>query len=393
MARTPEAIVTPELLVWGRESIGLTVAVAAKKIGVSEERLSSWETGDARPSIAQLRKAADCYKRPLAVFYLPEPPLDFRPLTDFRRLPAPEDSRLSPELHQAIRRARFQQEALIELRELISEPMREAPRLAASPKDPDSVGSAARRLLGVSLEAQHRWETEGRALQGWMRALEDLDVLVLHAQGVSLSEMRGFSISALQAPVIALNGGDSARGRIFTALHEFAHLLLNDAGVCDLHERATRPDDDVEVFCNRAAGSALLPTAAFLSEPRVENPPANGQWPDQDLRSLSDKYSVSQEVILRRLFGLGLTSWEFLQHKRQDYARAYERQKRREAESTGGPSFYRLRVRDLGRPYTRVALEAYHRSEINASQLADYLEVKLNHLPKLEAELARAAAA
>ena len=47
-----------------------------------------------------------------------------------------------------------------------------------------------------------------------------------------------------------------------------------------------------------------------------------------------------------------------------------------------------MRLRDYGRSYIRLALDAYHRDEINAAELSDYIEVKLNKLPKLEEELA-----
>lgn len=41
------------------------------------------------PTIAQLRKAAEVYKRSLAVFFLSEPPEGFDTLRDFRRLTVP----------------------------------------------------------------------------------------------------------------------------------------------------------------------------------------------------------------------------------------------------------------------------------------------------------------
>lgn len=390
MARTAEAIVTPGLLVWAREDLGLGVAAAAKKIGVSEERLLAWEAGDARPSVAQLRKAASVYKRPLAVFYLPEPPRGFRALSDFRRIAGVQPGAASPELRLAIRRARAQRDAWVQLRGLLEEPVADAPRLPDVHGDPDAFGAAARALLEVPLDVQYGWSDERRALNGWIEALEALDILVLHAQCVSLREMRGFSLSDGSAPVIVLNGADSARGRIFTALHEFAHVLLSDTGLCDLHDgRDADATDDVEVFCNRAAAAMLLPAERLRAEPALSRPAAGGRWEDTAIRELADRYSVSQEVLLRRLFTMGLTTWDFLQAKVRAYSAAYRLQREREADKPGGPSWYRIHLRDLGRDYTRTALDAYHRSEITSSELSDYLEVKLNKLPKLEEELAR----
>ena len=73
MARSPEAIVEPALLVWAREAAGMSVEDAgkklnAKKTGAYAEKIRQWEEPDdpARPSVSQLRRLAAAYKRPLA---------------------------------------------------------------------------------------------------------------------------------------------------------------------------------------------------------------------------------------------------------------------------------------------------------------------------------------
>ena len=56
-------------------------------MGVKLQRLEDWEGGVGRPTIKQLRRLGQLYKRPIAVFYLDEKPIDFQPLRDFRRIP------------------------------------------------------------------------------------------------------------------------------------------------------------------------------------------------------------------------------------------------------------------------------------------------------------------
>jgi Zn-dependent peptidase ImmA (M78 family) len=390
LAKTPPALVEPALLVWARNSIGYELHEAAMKLRIMPERLAAWESGDAAPTVAQLRRIANLYKRPLAVFYLSEPPVDFQALRDFRRLPDAATGKLSPELNVAIRRARFQQEGLIELREITGESLKDAPRLGERPRDAEAVGRAARELMSVPFEMQRTWGDEREALYGWIEALEELDVLVLHAQKIDTAEVRGFSISAPKAPAIVLNGADWIRPRIFTLLHEFAHILLNNTGLCDLHER--RPDKasgDVEVFCNQVAAAALLPADEFRSG--LPSTPGGGRWPDASLRGLSVRYGVSAEVVLRRLYSLDLTTWDYLEEKRREWRQAFDafRSTQKDRKQKGGPDRAVMRVRDLGPAYIRTALDAYHRDAINASDLSRYLDVKLNHLPKLEAALAR----
>jgi transcriptional regulator with XRE-family HTH domain len=104
MARA-EANPTPTVLTWARESAGLPVELAAKKAAIPSERLAAWERGEQRPTFAQLRKLSEVYKRPLAIFYLKEPPRGFQPMHDFRRAAERATIPNSPELTMEIRKA------------------------------------------------------------------------------------------------------------------------------------------------------------------------------------------------------------------------------------------------------------------------------------------------
>lgn len=387
MARTPDARIKPELLVWARESGGISLAAAARSIGVAEARLADWESGATRPSIAQLRKAGETYKRPLAVFFLPEPPRDFQPLTDFRRLPEAEDDSWSPALRLAVRRAQFQQQAAGELYAALGEEIPRLPRLSLSRDDPDDSGNRIRDFLGVSLPTQEGWRTKHEALRGWTLPIEELGVLVLQVQRVERREMRGFSLSDGAVPAIVLNGSDAPVGKIFTLLHELAHLLLREGGVCDLHDRrSSSPTDKTELFCNAVSAATLLPSTEFRTD--AERMASNSaDWDDPAISTLAEKYSVSREVVVRRLWSQGFVEWDFLRTKVSSFRQQFERAQESKQRTAGGPSFSRMRVRDYGRSYVRLALEAYRRDEINASQLSEFVEVKLNNLTQLEAEL------
>ena len=91
-----KALIKPALLVWTRERAKVKREDAAKAAHVSVERLEAWERGDETPTVSQLRLLAAKYRFPLAVFYLPEPPVDFAPLRDFRRLPDAEGDAITP---------------------------------------------------------------------------------------------------------------------------------------------------------------------------------------------------------------------------------------------------------------------------------------------------------
>lgn len=382
MPRTPEAHVAPAVLVWARRSIGLDTAVAAQKMNVAEARLLAWEGGSTRPSIAKLRKAANVYKRPIAVFFLPEPPADFDAMRDFRRIPDSEEVDWSPQLHVEYRRAHHQREVAIELHEVAGE----EPATVAVPEpntNPERLASQIRTLLRVSLASQQQWRSEYDALNGWVQAVEDAGVLVIQTSRIELAEMRGFSIAEQPMPVIALNGSDSVRGRIFTLMHEMAHIVLRSGGLCDLHEGDTRESRALEAFCNQVAAAVLLPRDEFIAT-ALEFATSYDEWQESRLGELAVQFGVSKEVVLRRLVTLELASMELYLQRREEYLQAYREARERQEEGPGFVPYLTVKLRDLGRGYVRQVMEAYQRNDISVYDATDFLDMKAKHFPEVQ---------
>jgi Zn-dependent peptidase ImmA (M78 family)/DNA-binding XRE family transcriptional regulator len=387
MAARIEAFIKPELLVWARESAGYGLADAARKIGVAPEKLGSWEKGTTRPSIHQLQKVASAYKRPLAVFYLSEPPRTFDAMRDFRRLPLDGELRRSPSLLLEIRKAYQKREIAIEMSELLNE----APErfyIAADVNDePENFSQKIRKAIGFTLEEQLRVKDRNEALRLWRESIERLGVLVFQTNSrsqISLGEMRGFSISEAPYPVIVLNSKDSPSGKIFTLLHEFVHILLHNGGLCDLEDYGDDSTEDqrIEFFCNMAAGALLVPGESLAGNSIVRSVGRTKIWTDEELLELSNLYSVSSEVILRRLLILGKTTTDFYKRKRSEYLKIEKKR------TSGYAPFHRLVVRDNGPYYTKLVISAYQQEMITASDLSDYLGTKLKHLNDIEKDVA-----
>lgn len=390
MAPRVEARINPALLVWARTSAGLDEPVAAKRLKISPDRLVAWEQGLARPTIPQLRKLAELYRRPLAVFYLPEPPRMFEAMHDFRQLAGTERARPSPALHFEIRRARHRREVAVELAELLGEEPKQFLPTAALNDDPVDVASRIRAAVSVPLTQQFEWRDKYLALNNWRSAVEAQGILVFQAAGVAVGEMRGFSEPAPKFPIVVLNAKDSPRGRLFTLFHELAHLALRNGGLCDLHE-STRPStesDKTEVFCNRVAGAILVPPANLREDVSALARRQNDEWADAEIVGLADKYSVSQEVILRSLTLIGAATEAFYQRKRLEYLKAYEA----ERGATGPVPYFRRALGWNGRRYARLVIEAYDDDRITGSEATEYLGVKMAQVGQIRDALSRSGA-
>ncbi len=387
MARRVEAMVKPELLIWARQSAGYDLSEAARKAHVKPEKLVKWEQGEARPTIRQLRELGRIYKRPLAVFYLPEPPQDFQPLRDYRRLPSGVVVEASPALRFEIRRAHDRRETALQLYEDLGEIPPPFAFSVSLGDDPEYAAGLLRDLLGITYEEQIKWKDEYEALNRWRLAIEQQGVLVFQASGIDLGEMRGFSISDLPLPVIAVNSRDFPRARVFTMLHEFGHIALQAGGLCewDLDEPVGRLGDAqrIEMFCNRLAGATMVPQAELLRE-EIVAAKQDVRWTNDDLAILVSRYQATREVILRRLLITGRITREYYQQRRDEFQREFADYRR---PTKGFVLPHQKTLASAGRLFVQLALSSYHQDKITASDLADLLDVRLNHVAKIEQAL------
>ena len=387
MATGIKAEINPKLLVWARNSVGLSISSVAKKIKSSIQNLEDWETGKAKPTIPQLRKLAKLYKRPIAIFFLPEPPLTFDAMKDFRKAFDLELVPQSPALFIEIRRAYYKREIALELANEIQEDIPFFTESIGISDDHDNISDLVRNSLAVEIEKQFSWKDNYEAYNYWKENIESKGVLVFqtsHTSRIKVGEMRGFSISQNKLPVIVINSKDSISGKIFTLLHEFVHLLLHNAGICDLaiYEEPITDEEKIETFCNMIAGGVLVPTKFILNEGIVRKQSSKESWTVVEIDELSKKYCVSQEVILRRLLILNKTTRRFYENKRVELLKYY---KKLEEETKGGvPPYYRLVIRNNGSNFVKLVLNAYYQEAINTSQLSDFLGMKLKHLSKIE---------
>ncbi|RFC72316.1 XRE family transcriptional regulator [Streptomyces sp. AcE210] len=387
MASIP-ALVEPAVMRWARESVGLSPLAAARKFGVSEGRVTDWESGTARPTIAQLRKAAEAYKRPLAVFFLAEPPTTFDTLRDFRRHEGAIEGEWSPELHGEYRRALQQRQQLVELYEIDDRTPSHEWQISLLPESDEELAQVARQniLNLMPGELPANGSSPYTHLNLWISGLEEAGVLVLATSGgkVSPKEMRALSLHFEMIPVIMVNGADSARGRLFSLLHEYAHLLLHTSGLCDTTSdlRAVSPNRRLEARCNAIAASILMPKEAVLRRPQVRSRGHDSEsWDYETLRSAAAPFGVSAEAFLRRLVTLGRVDRKFYNSRRNEFIATYEEEEKRNRPAGG--NWYRNTVRDLGKGYVRQVADAHKRRVIDSFTAASYLDAKVGQIPKL----------
>jgi transcriptional regulator with XRE-family HTH domain len=109
--------VNPYILKWARETAGLSLPDAAKKLDIGEARgipsdirLAAYEAGEQEPSRPLLLRMAKQYRRPLLTFYMSEAPRRGERGKDFRTLPAEHSHAQDALVDAMIRDVRARQE-------------------------------------------------------------------------------------------------------------------------------------------------------------------------------------------------------------------------------------------------------------------------------------------
>jgi len=357
---------------------------------VGESVVAEWEAGESSPTIDQLRELAVMYRRSLAVFFLDEPPTGFDTLRDFRRVAGSAGAAWSPALHEEYRRAHLQRDHLLELlqfedEEPSSEWSSARPGPAATTDEAFAAG-VRDRLIEIAGRTPPLTDDRYKHANYWLGAIEDAGVLVLHTRrgDVPTNEMRALSLCFDELPVILLNGSDAIRGRLFSAVHEFVHLLLHVEGLCDLvtERRSTTPDVALEARCNSIAAAVLIPAQVVRDSPLVRDVRATGRtWDYETLAEVASPFGTSAEALLLRLVTLGLADQTVYDQRRAEFHAAYEEHER--AAHTRGGNHYRNAVRDLGKGYVRRVASAHERGVISSYTAAKYLDAKVSQVAML----------
>jgi len=368
--------INPQMLKWARKRSGLSVEDLAERIDKTPHEVSRWEDGKGSPTYACLEDLAyRHFKVPLAVFFFPEPPATEDPVRKFRRLPDYELARLSTDTLHTIRLAQAFQDSL---GELTSGPTDKHILKEIEPKHLSTLqlAKSARDYLGISVDAQFRFVSSESAFKAWRHVLEEAGVYTFK-DSLKDRYISGFCLLHSRYPVIMVNNSNSFTRQLFTLIHELGHLLFGVYGLTDVDEQyieyMDRDDKQLEIRCNKFASHFLVPDESFARGVRMFKSKGVSA-----VSELAKKYSVSREVILRRLLDHGLISATDYTTLSTEWNNEYLRTGNR-----SGGNYYLTQLAYLGEGFTRLVFENYQAGRVTKSEAAAHLNVKARNLDKL----------
>jgi len=368
--------VEPRVLQWVIGTSGWTQAEITKKLKISPSTFQNWLTGEIHPSLKQLEELSKTVKRPLAAFFLSQPPEEPPLPKDYRQLPDKE-GKFDKKTILAIRRARRLQNISKELSENLNIPLRSIISYVKQSDNPKKIAEYYRKDFGLTEELQKKMKTPYEMFFFLRGALEKKNILVFQIP-MLLEDARGFTLVDTSPEVVIANSKDQIEARIFTLMHEFGHVLLHESGV-SMPERTlfAQRVGPVEKWCNDFASAFILPEVMANTEFTEYK---NNLTDTLILSKLSRCYKVSKSMLLYNMFKL-----RYISQKEYDTVlKRYPSDKIR-GKSTGfaAASVDKRCIQEKGQKFVSLVASNFEQGLITRSDALDYLSIKSKNLEKI----------
>jgi len=369
----------PKMLKWARETSGYSIEEVVEQLRkkskkVTDQTLIDFEKGSALPTYSQMETLAyKIYKRPLALFFFPEPPDESDIKNSFRTLPK-RIEKLSPKMRFLIRKARVMQLNLMELYEdnLSEETIFKDIKFTAN-SSIKNLSKKVRNYLKIDLEEQKKWRSPEKALIQWREAVESSGIFIFK-DSFKESDFSGFCLYDQYFPVIYVNSKQTPARQIFTIFHELAHILFRTSGVDPIDEHYFRNLRDsnkkIEQMCNEFAGTFLIPEESLV----LKNYDVGNNTDISVMYNYAREYSVSPEVFLRRIFGKRIINRSVYNNLIQKIQEKYKEFLKKEKPGFVNP--FLIKESHLGKKYISLVYSKYYKNQISLKQLADFFDVK-----------------
>jgi len=329
-----------------REHAGLSQAELAKRIGVDTSLLSRWEKGGRTPSLNQQLTIA----RTLGIT------LDYLVNTQFsvhfqfrakKMLPAPQKTALDRAMLDAEMQIHFLDSAYRQAKCL---PQAFALRMDFIPQQLPAIAEQSRQYLKLNQRV---------TLDELKQALTEFNVHIF--EWAMPLELSGLSCRNAYT-VIIINRLHSRERRLFSLVHELAHVLFHlghdDAQTVVSVIASNREPEEKDA--NAFAAELLMPGESI--DTMIQAMGQKIKW-QETMDKLAHYYNVSREAIFYRLAEKGIFSWDEKKHYFSP--------------STSTRPEPDIRVENIDEQiaaeFLRLALELFDSEQVSAGKLSEWL--------------------
>ncbi len=393
MTRTTTVTASPVALKWARENGHFTKEKVLEHFSKTSKQVFK-VTPDLVDEIEQkptpirarlLKELSKLYEQPLAVFFLTEAPAKEKKPTDERtqgngRRKEP----LSPEAISVLKTAHRVQLAARELKEELKEVYEFKLGRYTLRSNPIQLAAEFREQIGLTHAKQSAFRKDD-VFFPWMREQVEATGVFVLKEPFPIEDALGFSLTDEQPFVVVINskwGGRSYAPKIFSLLHEYAHILLRHGGICN---DFTHTQSGIEAFCNKFAANVLIPAAAFDEEfSKITNRFSLDDI-DEYINKLTAIFKASRPAILLRFREKGLVSQDFYEEKRKEWEDEYNA---RDTKDFPFPVLQHTRaINAKGKGFAELVVKSVAEQKITRDSAAEFLDIQPTYLSKVAKRL------
>jgi len=259
--------------------------------------------------------------------------------------------------------------------------------------DPIKWASKIRNVFGISLDEQYKCKSARQFYLFVRNQIEEAGIFIHCYTGVDIESARGLAIYDDIMPIIGINNEDRYPAKTFTIFHELTHILKRQSSLCnEFFNNFTQQQE--EVFCNAVAGEVLVPYDALSV--KLKNRNLNHNFTVKDIDDLANDFSISKEVITRRLLDTGHIGESIYHTFIDEFRRMYESEKaaNKLARKEGrAPNIYPVPSReafDKTSTTLSVALfKGYNNDIFTKQDISRYLGIGQRHIVKFLQEVSK----
>lgn len=290
--------IKPEIINWILQTIQFN-SVASSAV----EQLYIWQNGEKTPTFNQVEAISKKINIPFGYFFLDKPPVEECPIVEYRTVK-------SNTIQEPSRNLLETQDLMTDIQEwmvnYVIENGQDELAYVGSVSCKDSVDVIAndiRKKLSLEKEWYSTSTTVADSFRFIKGILDNIGILVMTngivgnntRRKLDVEEFRAFTMVNKYVPLIFINTCDSDAGKLFSILHEVAHIWLGVNSFYNDNVSVGIEESEIEKLCNAVAAELLVPEDSFLL-----------LWKNVDgseieqIEELAKKFKCSRYVIARR---------------------------------------------------------------------------------------------
>lgn len=395
MKRT-KALINKEILFYIFDGKKVTKQYMLKNCKCKPESLDSWldVTSKTLPTIQQAKKIAKCLHIPFAAMYMNRNDIKLKSIPsirNFRTVLNPDnidDSLLNLTIIDLLTERDFLIEAKKELG-INSELF--CPKVPES-NSPKIWADKIRQYFSLDLKAQYDF-SNARQFYLYLRSkIEKKGIFIQCFKGLEVESIRGIAIYDNIMPVIGINNKDRHPGKIFSILHEIVHIYKRQSSFCnEMYNNFSMQKE--EAFCNAVAGEVLVPTEAIqtiLNDEKIEH-----IFDMQNIEILAKRFSVSREVIIRRLYDMKEINQkqyelfnDIINKECEDNSEKKQTTRKKSTSKTAVRNMSKAIIDSTSSEICKVLYEGYCEQIYDEIYISEYLGLNVDHVDSFLNEVA-----